>query len=136
MARILIVDDDPDIVDSTRLFLEAEGHEILCAYNRRDGMKAMAQKPDLIILDVMMEEADDGLVMAQELRRAGCEIPILMLTAISRITHMSYGRDNEMLPVDGFLEKPASPETLISLVHQLLEQREESKPCSSPNTNS
>lgn len=123
MARILIVDDDPDIVESTRLFLEAEGHEVSAAFNRRDGMKAIERKPDLIILDVMMEEADDGLVMAQELRRSGCRIPILMLTAISRVTRMNYGRDEDMLPVDGFLEKPASPETLISMVRQLLEER-------------
>ncbi len=120
MARILVVDDDPDIVESTRLFLEAEGHEVLTALNRRDGMKAMHKKPDLIILDVMMEEPDDGMVMAQELRRDGCQLPILMLTAISRVTRMNYNKDDELVPVDAFLEKPADPKALLQMVKNLL----------------
>jgi DNA-binding response OmpR family regulator len=121
MAKILIVDDDPDIVDSTRLILEAEGHEVHFAYNRRDGMKAMQQKkPDLLILDVMMDEPDDGMVMAQELRRDRCRTPILMLTAISRVTRMNYNRDDDLVPVDAFLEKPVDPKTLLMMVNQLL----------------
>jgi DNA-binding response OmpR family regulator len=120
MARILVVDDDPDIVESTRLFLEAEGHEVLTAGSRREGMKAISKKPDLIILDVMMEEPDDGMVMAQELRRQNFRKPILMLTAISRVTRLNYNRDDEMVPVDAFLEKPADPVVLLKMVEDLL----------------
>ncbi len=75
MAKILIVDDDPDITFATGLFLKKAQHEVLTASNRADGMKAIEdENPDLIILDVMMEQADDGIAMAQELRRQGCEI--------------------------------------------------------------
>lgn len=125
MAQILIVDDDPDIVKDSRLLLEAEGHKIFAARNRTDGLKqALAIKPDLIILDVMLQEADDGIILAQELRRAGYTAPILLLTAISRITRHSYGPHNDLLPVNGCLEKPTHPETLIKTIQQLLATRE------------
>jgi DNA-binding response OmpR family regulator len=125
MAKILIVDDDPDIIESTKLILEAEGYEVFSAFNRREGMKAMPKKPDLLILDVMMEEADDGIVMARELRRSGVKIPILMLSAISRVTRMNYDRDSDLLPVEAFVEKPVSPNTLLLMVRKLLEQAKE-----------
>ena len=87
MATILIVDDDPDVVEACRLFLERDHHKVVCAYNRAEGMKAVAEaKPDLLILDVIMEQADDGIAMAQELRRAGFTTPILMLTSIGKVT--------------------------------------------------
>ena len=70
MAKILVVDDDPDIREVCTIILEAEGHEVASAMNRAEGLSALKSfAPDLMILDVMMEEADDGLVMAQELRR-------------------------------------------------------------------
>ena len=72
MAKILIVDDDPDVVEACRLFLERERHEVTSAYNRGEGMKAVVDvNPDLLILDVIMELPDDGIAMAQELRRRG-----------------------------------------------------------------
>jgi DNA-binding response OmpR family regulator len=84
-------------------------------------MKALeAQKPDLLILDVMMEQPDDGLAMVQELRRKGNRIPIVMLTSIAKVTGMEYGQDNEMVPVDAFLEKPVDPGTLVNKVAELL----------------
>ena len=125
MARILIVDDDPDIIEDSRHLLEAEGHEILSARNRREGLDAaLKQKPDLIILDIMLEEADDGVILAQELRRKGCAMPILLLTAISRITRHHYGPHDELLPVNDCLEKPTQPETLIATVQRLLADTE------------
>ena len=70
VPKILIVDDDPDIVDAGRLVLEREGYQVESASNRADGMKALDEvKPDLLILDVMMEEPDDGLRMAREIRK-------------------------------------------------------------------
>lgn len=121
MAKILIVDDDPDVVDACRLFLEREGHEVASACNRPEGMKAVeAFRPDLLILDVIMEQPDDGMAMAQELRRSGFKPPILMLTSISKVTGMTYGRDDEVLPVDDFAEKPIDPKTLLAHVNMLL----------------
>lgn len=121
MAKILIVDDDPDITFTTELFLKKAQHEVLTASNRADGMQAIEDgRPDLIILDVMMEQADDGIAMAQELRRQGCETPILMLTSVGRVTGFTYDEDQELVPVDAFFEKPIQPDLLVRKVNELL----------------
>lgn len=121
MAKILIVDDDPDVVEACRLFLERERHQVAAAYSRAEGTKAVAEvQPDLLILDVIMEQPDDGIAMAQELRRAGFAKPILMLTSISRVTGLSYGKDKDLVPVEAFLEKPVDPATLLRSVGDLL----------------
>jgi two-component system response regulator MprA len=121
MAKILIVDDDPDITFAAGLFLRKAQHEVRTASSREDGMKAIEEEhPDLIILDIMMEQADDGIAMAQELRRRGCETPILMLTSVGKVTGFSYGEDQEMVPVNAFFEKPIQPDVLVKKVNELL----------------
>ncbi len=123
MAKVLIVDDDPDIVEACRLFLEKEGYEVVSAFSRSEGKQALGDhQPDLLILDVMMDEPDDGIAMAQELRREGIKIPILMLTSLAKITGMEYGRDSDVLPVDEFIEKPVAPADFIAKVKALLEK--------------
>ena len=121
MAKILVVDDDPDVVEACRLVLEKEGHEVSEAGNLEDARTAVqAVKPDLLILDVMMEQADDGMVLAQSLRRDGVKTPILMMTSVGRVSGMAIGKDEDLVPVDVFLEKPVSPATLIAKVNELL----------------
>lgn len=125
MAKILIVDDDPDVVEAVTLLLEQQGHTTAAAYNRQEGMAQVESfAPALIILDVMMEQPDDGLTMAQDLRRKGCNTPILMLTTVSKATGLEIGKDDEMVPVDDFQEKPIAPATLISKVTELLNKAE------------
>lgn len=121
MTRILIVDDDPDIIEASTMILQGAGYEVVGASNRADGMaKAKDANPDLLILDVMMDSPDDGFVMAQDLRRQGFDKPILMLTSVSRATGMSYGQDDDLVPVDAFVEKPVKPTALVEQVKQLL----------------
>lgn len=121
MARILIVDDDVDIIEASRVMLELDGHEIIAAYNRQDGLNAaLEQKPDLMILDVMMDEPDDGFALAQTLRGRGVKTPIIMLTSVSRVSGYQFGADDELLPVDGFLQKPVDPGLLQQKVRDLL----------------
>jgi CheY-like chemotaxis protein len=123
MAKILIVDDDPDVVEAVNLLLQGKGYQTAAAYNRPEGMKKVKEfSPDLIILDVMMEQPDDGLTMAQDLRREGFAKPILMLTTVSKATGLHIGQDSEMVPVDDFQEKPIAPATLISKVAELLQK--------------
>jgi len=123
VAKILVVDDDPDLVEDCRLILEKAGHSVASAFNVVDGKKAMERdRPDLLILDVMMESPDDGIVMAQDLRRANVKTPILMLTSISKVTGLSYDRSADLVPVDAFQEKPVPPKRLLALVDELLKK--------------
>ncbi len=121
MARILIVDDDRDIVEACRLFLEREGHTLAAAYSRGGGMRAVAEwPPDLLILDVMMEQPDDGIVMARDLRRLGWKMPIVILTSLGKVAGLGCGADPDVVPVDAFLDKPVRPAVLVSTVADLL----------------
>ena len=121
MAKILIVDDDLDVVEVGRVILEGEGYQVVTANNREDGMAAVkAEKPNLILLDVMMEREDDGFVMAQDLRRAGNNTPIIMMTNVSKVFGREFGADSEMVPVNEFVEKPVDPQTLKALVKKHL----------------
>ncbi len=123
MAKILVVDDDPDITSASKTVLESNGHEVKTASNREEGMKGIEFfQPDLLILDVMMEQADDGIAMAQELRRNEFSKPILMVTGLSKVTGQDYGKDDSIVPVDDYLEKPLHPQTLIDKVNQLLQK--------------
>ena len=124
MPKILIVDDDPDIVESVTLVLEAEGYEVAGAASKEQAMAAVGTgKPDLIILDVMMEQPDDGFVLAQDLRRQGLKTPILILSSIGHVTGYKYGKDSEMAPVDDFVSKPVAPQELLARVKALLAAR-------------
>jgi DNA-binding response OmpR family regulator len=124
MARILVVDDDPDITFAVSLFLRKEGYEVLTAASRGEGMKSIANdKPDLLILDVMMEQPDDGIAMAQELRRTGQKLPIVMLTSVGKVTGMHFDRDSDLVPVDAFFEKPVRPEELLRKLQELLQKK-------------
>ena len=121
MPRILVVDDDPDVVEACRMVLECEGYDVAEANNRLDGMAQVAEvTPDLIILDVMMDQPDDGIVMAQTLRYEGNKTPILMLTSVSKVIGLELGQDDEVVPVDAFCEKPLEPATLVRKVAELL----------------
>ena len=122
MAKILIVDDDSHFIDVCRLILEREGFEVRTASNRQDGLRAIEESiPDLIILDVMMEFPDDGFALSRELRSNGFSAPILMLTAISRVTGLDYDKDDEVVLVNEFLEKPLGAETLVSKIREWLD---------------
>jgi len=120
MSKIIIIDDDPDILDASSLVLTSKGFQVLTAMNPDDGFRmVMENKPDLIILDVMMNEPDDGFFLAQKFRKNNINTPILMYTSVSKAIGMDFGV-GELVPVDEFVEKPISPEELIRKVEKLL----------------
>jgi DNA-binding response OmpR family regulator len=125
MPKILIIDDDPDVVEAGTLVLQAEGYDVRSAGNAADGKAAIQEyQPDLLILDVMMNEPDEGIVLAQQLHKEGFNRPILMLTSLGKVTGLQYGRDDALVPVDAFMEKPVDPQSLIEAVNQLLTGKE------------
>jgi len=121
MALIAVIDDDPDILDASSLVLKAKGYEVITADNPDDGYKMVIEKnPDLIILDVMMIEPDDGFFLAQKFRKENIEIPIIMYTSVSKALGLEFAA-GDMVPVDEFIEKPISPDNLINKVEKLLQ---------------
>ena len=121
--KILIVDDSVANLQLLGETLEAD-YDVQFARSGAEALRLLESSlPDLFILDVMMEMPDDGMAMAQELRRNGFQKPILMLTSISKVSGLEYGRDNDVVPVDEFQEKPVDPAVLIAKVARLLEGR-------------
>lgn len=129
MAKILIIDDDPDIMTSLRIVLESAGHEVLEAANGKSGLKILKKDhPDLIILDVMMDTATEGFQLALQLKNpdpksdfaAYSDIPILMLTAIHSTTPLRFEPEIDYLPVELFVDKPIDPEELLGKVEWVL----------------
>ena len=126
MAKILIIDDDPDIVESMRIILESCRHEVKTAKNGEEGLKeAGASQYDLVILDVMMETMSKGFEVARKLRESPVNktVPILLLTAIKESTGLDFTEeagDKEWLPVNAYLEKPLKPNQLLVKVESLL----------------
>jgi DNA-binding response OmpR family regulator len=120
MALIAIIDDDPDILEASSLVLKSKGYDVVTANNPNDGYRIIIEKaPQLIILDVMMDEPDDGFFLAQKLRKENIKTPILMYTSISKAVGLDFDK-SDMIPVDDFVEKPISPEQLVAKVQKLL----------------
>jgi len=123
MAIIAVIDDDPDILETSTLVLKSKGYDVITASNPVDGYKIIVEnKPDLVILDVMMDEPDDGFFLAQKLRKEKITTPILMYTSVSKTVGFEYGA-GEMVPVDEFVEKPITPNELIEKVDKLLKMK-------------
>jgi two-component system alkaline phosphatase synthesis response regulator PhoP len=131
MAKILIIDDDPDIITSVRMTLESVGHQVNDAGNGDEGVqKIKTDLPDLIILDVMMDTKTEGFQLALKLRNpdptsefyAYKDIPILMLTAIHSTTPLRFEPDIDYLPVELFVDKPIDPDDLIEKVDAVLKR--------------
>jgi CheY-like chemotaxis protein len=125
MHRVLIIDDDPDIVEAMRLILEASGYAVDWAPDGEAGIeKAKAIHPDVIILDVMMSTTDEGFHVAYRMKQDASlsDIPIVMITAVGRATGFEFdkGKDQEFLPVDEFIEKPIQPQQLRNVIKRVL----------------
>lgn len=131
MARILIIDDDPDIVAAMKVILESKEHKITSASSGSEGLNILkADKPDLIILDVMMETTSTGFEIAREIRKNNNykDIPILMMTAIKEKTGLDFkdeAGDEDWLPVDDYAEKPLDSGQLLAKVESLLLKRKQ-----------
>jgi CheY-like chemotaxis protein len=125
-ARILLVDDDADFVASTRTVLESKNYEVIVAVNGDDGLrKAREEKPDLILLDIIMP-IEDGFTAAEQLKKDPklAEIPVLMLTSFSTKgsgTGIPRSRGYS-LEAEDYLEKPVSPQDLLTVVAKHLEK--------------
>jgi two-component system alkaline phosphatase synthesis response regulator PhoP len=114
MKKILLVDDEPDIVEFLKYNLERENFEVVVSYNGRDALKKLTLRPDLIILDIMMPEID-GFEVYEEIKESEefRDIPIIFLTAKSGETDEIKGLD---LGASDYIQKPISPKKLVARI--------------------
>ena len=132
-AKILLVDDDPDLVHVLTLVLERRGYQVVSAGDpARALVLAASERPDLIVLDVMMPEGTEGFHVVWSLRNRedaySQQVPIVMLTAIHGKTSLRFYPDSadgtyqagEFLPVQGFVDKPVDPNALVAEVERVL----------------
>jgi DNA-binding response OmpR family regulator len=124
---ILLVDDDRQFVAANRLLLEAAGYRVSEAYDAESGLaRARSEKPDLVILDVIMGTPEEGFELCRRLRAEAClkQTRLLMLTAVGREFQMAFEPDGMWLPADRLLEKPIAPETLLAEVGMMFGSEE------------
>jgi len=117
--RVLIVDDDGEIVESVRFALELRGYQVLVARDGNQGL-AMAERedPDLVILDMMMPKRSGFLVLEKLRRTRPVPLRVIMITANEGSRHKAYA---EMLGVDDYIRKPFAMDRLMESVTKLLE---------------
>ena len=123
MSTILIIDDDPDFVNATRIVLEKEGYKVERAAGGKEGFKkAQKSNPDLIILDVMMDSVLDGVSVSRKMNEddATRNIPIVMVTSIANTDFAELFPTDEYIHIDAFMSKPIDPEKLINKVRRIL----------------
>jgi CheY-like chemotaxis protein len=125
MAKILVVDDDPDFVSATKIVLEKHHFDVVAASSGDTGYaRAKAENPDLVILDVMMDTVLDGLSVSQRMHddEQLRDIPIIMVTSIANTDYAELFPTDEYIHINAFLSKPISPEALIRQVNKFLPQ--------------
>jgi DNA-binding response OmpR family regulator len=116
--RVLLVDDDTEIIDSIRYALEAKGYQIFIARDGNQGLAmAESEDPDLVILDMMMPKRSGFLVLEKLRRTREVPVRVIMITANEGSRHKAYA---EMLGVDDYIRKPFAMDKLVEAVQRLL----------------
>jgi CheY-like chemotaxis protein len=112
---ILLVDDDPDVIDALRIVLEKHGYRVVSAASAEEGMLRYREAaPQLIIADLMMEEVDSGTGFVRELKLEGNTAPVYLLSSVGNALHGAV--DYASLGLAGVFQKPIDPPTLIAVV--------------------
>jgi len=126
--RILLIDDDPSFLEITGAILRRFGYDVMTANNTFDGLNLIeTEKPDLLILDIMMATVDEGLQFATKLRQKGetYQLPIIIVSA-QPDTEKGYARtldqDMDWIAADVFMEKPVDPQALKHNIQLLLKK--------------
>lgn len=120
---VLVVDDDPDFVEITRMILEARGYQVISAMNGNQALANMQQeRPDLVILDVMMSCVLDGLDVTRKMQADAelRDIPVIMVSSIASSPYADMFPTDEHLSVDAWISKPVQPDDLLKTVQQCL----------------
>jgi CheY-like chemotaxis protein len=123
MPKILVVDDDPDFLSICRIILKAEAYQILEAANGDEALELMHRdRPDLVLLDVMMSTTLEGVDVCRELRSDPDlkDVPVVMISSIATSEYAAEFPDDEHIPIDTWISKPIQPTVLLRIVKQFV----------------
>ena len=116
---ILVIDDDPDIIETVQTILSAKGYGVISASIGRQGIERLQnEKPDLILCDMMMEAIDSGMQTARQIRQHNSDIPVFLLSSIAEMTAATTQISE--LGFNGIIQKPVEPARLVSTVQSML----------------
>jgi CheY-like chemotaxis protein len=131
--KILLVDDDVDLVESLKIFLEGSGYQVVTAHDADSGIAQVeSERPDLILLDIMMPSGTEGFTVIWRLRQREeayfRNVPIIMVTAIHSRTGLRFYpesadgtyKEGEHVPVQDFIDKPVDPARLLERIQSVL----------------
>ncbi len=127
-AKILVVDDDPDYVEITRSILESKHYQVETAHSKTEAeQKIAASRPDLIILDIIMDRMNDGFKLCYQLKHdpQTRSIPVFAISSVNRVTGFNFSpqTDGEYFEADEFVEKPIKADELLRRVEALLQKK-------------
>lgn len=130
MAKVFLIDDDVDLVKMNEIVLKKRGHQTIIAYSASEARaKLPADKPDIIVLDVMMESRSAGFELAREIHKMYPDMPTIMLTSVHEAAGVPYRfePDESWLPVVKFMDKPVDPAKLADEIETTLTRIAEEK---------
>lgn len=126
-ARVMIVDDDPDFLEQMRMYLESRGYTVNSASNRPDGEELLTRiEPDIAVLDLMMENEDDGFVLAYRIKKRFPNTPVILVTAVTHETGLEFDETEDggnWIKADAILAKPIRFEQLEMEIARLLREK-------------
>jgi two-component system response regulator RstA len=128
MAHVLLVDDDMHLSEANTIVLSANKHQVTQAHSGAEARELLKTlRPDIVVLDVMMEDFDSGFELAKHISVAYPELPMIMLTGVYEYMDdawkQAFDEDKSWLPVHRFMEKPVSPTVLLYEIESLLNDR-------------
>lgn len=119
---VLCIDDDKDLLDSMRIILESAPYQVETAASAEEGLRRYKElKPDVVIVDLMMEEVDAGAAFVRDVRALGATPPIYMLSSVG--DNLNLTADYAELGLTGVLQKPISPRTLLKTLDTVLKTK-------------
>lgn len=117
--KILVIDDDPDILESVSAILSSEGFSVTTALDGKEGFeKFKLNNPDLVLCDMMMERVDAGIKVAEMIRKEDSKLPVYLLSSVGNATAGNISISE--LGFNGVFQKPVDPDTLIAQVKKAL----------------
>ncbi len=130
-AKILVIDDDPDFVDAVTPILQSALYDVISAANPAEGKrKILNEKPDLILLDIMMDSLFDGFSLCNDIKTSKefedvRETPIIFISAVKEMTGSRFqfkGEEQGLVGPDDYIDKPVKPDDLIARIEGLLKK--------------